>query len=232
MSQVVEHQNTASHGPVGMEYLLPTDSGQFDGWLTQFLNTSPSDIASAVAESWSSPIPCVQAIATALRSYIPRSLYHLPCEWSSTVDWLLFENEHHVMYIPPPSKLVSGDELPKELLDLVRCFDGYQYGYNPHPDDDFLRCDSGFQKLCDLKRIETTDDEYLWEYGETVLGGYWFFTTSCGNRLYLRQDGTISKRNHENSEIDDAFGSLDDFAVSFIEQYVHGQSNEQSPLYY
>ena len=193
---------------------------------------SPSGIASAIAESWSSTIPCVQAIATALRTYSPRSLYHLPCEWSSTTKWLLFENEHHVMYISPPSDSVPGAEIQKDVLELIRCFDGYQYGYNPHPDDDFLRCDSGFHKFCDLKPIDTTDDEYLWDYDETVLGGYWFFTTSCGNRLYLRQDGTIAKWNHENSEIDDAFDSLDAFANSFIEQYVNGQSNEESPLFY
>ena len=72
----------------------------------------------------------------------------------------------------------------------------------------------------------------IFDYDETVLGGYWLFTTSCGNRLYLRQDGTIAKWNHENSEIDDAFDSLDAFANSFIEQYVNGQSNEESPLFY
>ena len=161
MSRVVEHLNTASHGPIGVEYLLPTDSDQFVGWLSQFVNMSPSGIASAIEESWSSTIPCVQAIATALRTYSPRSLYHLPCEWSSTTKWLLFENEHHVMYISPPSDSVPGAEIQKDVLELIRCFDGYQYGYNPHPDDDFLRCDSGFHKFCDLKPIDTTDDEYL-----------------------------------------------------------------------
>jgi len=231
MSRVVEHLNTASNGPVGVEYLLPSGSDRFDGWLSQFVNMPQSDIASAICESWSSSIPCVQTIASGLKSYAPRSLYHLPCEWSFTQDWLLFENEHQVMFIPMPTKTVPDVEIGTNVIELVRCFDGYQFGCNPHPDDDFLRCDSGFQRSCDLKRI-VTDDEYLWGYDDTVVEGCWFFTTSCGNRLYWRQDGTIAKWNHENCGIEDAFDSLDEFANSFIEQYVNDQSDERSPLFY
>ena len=232
MSRVVEHRNTASNGPVGIEYLLPTDSNRFDGWLAQFVDKATSDIAATVRETWSSTIPWVQAISSGLEVYNPRSLYHLPCEWSATKDWLLFETERHVMYVPEPSETMTAVGVDAKLVELVRCFDGYRFGYNPHPEDDFLRCDSGFEKLRDLKPILRTDEEYIWEDDETVLEGCWFFTTSCGNRLYLRQDGTIAKWNQGNCEINNAFDSLDDFASSFVELYAIGRSDERSPLFY
>ena len=235
MSRVVEHLNTASNGPVGFEYLLPCESSRFDGWLSQFVGMSEFDVASTVYETWYSTNRCVNAIAAGLKSFRPRSLYHLPCEWSSNTDWLLFENEHHVMYVPPPSELAMDFTIQGEVgkvLGLIRDFDGYQFGYNPHPDDDFLRCDSGFQRLSDMKPIDTRDDEYLWENDVTVLGGFWFFTTSCGSRLYLRPSGSIARWNLGNYEIDEAFDSLDTFATAFIEQYVYGQPNERSPLFY
>jgi hypothetical protein len=231
MSRVVKHLNSASNGPVGVEHILPSDTNSLNGWFSQFANSEPIDIASSIHESWSSAATFAQQIASGLKSFNPRSFYHLPCEWSPTHDWLLFENEHHVMYIPEPSTNVRvvGDT---GVVELIRCFDGYRFGYNPHPDDDFLRNDSGFQKLSDLKMIDSTDDDYLWEYDDTVLGGYWFFTTSCGNRLYWRQNGTIAKWNHSNCEIDDAFDSFDEFAQLFVQQYVKNESDERSPLFY
>jgi hypothetical protein len=232
MPRLIEHLNTASNGPVGVEHLIPVSSGENGGWFSQFVNLPPDGIASLIQNSWTSESPTVQKIARALASFGPRSIYHLPCEWAVTHVWLLFETEQHVLYIPEPSSANSGLDSKCEVVELIRCFDGYQFGYNPHPEDDFLRCDSGFHKLSDLRLINSDCDAYLWGDDETVLGGYWFFTTNCGNRLYCRQDGTIAKWNHESCEITDAFTTCDEFADSFIQHYIENRSNELSPLFF
>ena len=233
MARIIRYANTASHGPAGTEYLLPASSDRFDDWLSRFVEMSADDVATVVHKFWTSGHSSVMAIAAGLRTFEPRSLYHLePCEWNDGHDFLLFENERHVMLIPEQSEAEPDSKVNPELLDLIRCFDGIRFGYNPHPDDDTLRSDSGFEKLSTLKRISESDESYFWECDDSVIGGFWFFSTSCGNRLCRREDGTIAKWNIGSGEIDDAFESLESFAESFVECYVECKIDEHSPLYY
>jgi len=229
---VIEYANRFSHGPVGYEYPFPTNAAQFPAWYTQFADLDSSDVKKLVTLQWATEERCVAAIAECLSTYEARSLYYLPCEWSDNHYWLLLHNEKNVLFIPEPSSSCPAVNAPPDLLRVLETFDGYQFGFNLHPEENFLRCDSGFVPRSRLVNIRHSDEKYLWELDETVLGGVWFFSTSCGNRFYCRHNGSVAKWNHENCEIEDVFESVNHFAEAFTQYYMHDGSGENSPFYY
>ena len=229
LNRIVKYPNDFSHGPEGIEYLLPIDRAGMQALGSHFESVESDQVFARLRDSWQSSDSCAGTIATTFMTFSPRSFYRLPVE-GDTQEWLLLDCERFVLFVPAVTERVN-IQLPKQIHSCIEKFSGVRLSYNPHPDDDFLRPDSGFVDSSRLKLIEKSDDDYLWEDDESVIGGVHFFSTDCGNQFYCRPDGSIARWHMGNATISDAFPTCLDFAVAFNEYYTSSEILRDSQFF-
>ena len=229
MNRTVKYSNEFSNGPEGIEYLLPIDNEGTEAFANHFANIDSSQVFSSLRDSWRSSDSCADTIATTFMTFSPRSFYRLPVEGDNQ-NWLLLDRGRFVLFVPAVTKCMD-IQLPTQIHSCIEKFCGIRLGYNPHPDDDFLRPDAGFVDCSRLKLIEESDDVNLWEDDASVIGGVHFFSLDCGNRFYCRPDGSIAKWHMGNTTISDAFPTCLDFAVAFNEYYTSSEVLRDSQFF-
>jgi len=227
MNRTVKYTNEFAHGPEGTEFLVPYGEAHAGKSFLHFANKSADQILASLQESWESSDPVTKEIADTLSKFSPRSMYQL--ERPSDAIWLLLQQQRFMLFI--------GDQcdelrirLPTDIEPMMQKFAGYQFGFASRPGEDFLMPSSGFFNAAALKLIDESDESYLWEDDESVLGGVYFYSTDCGNQFCCRSDGSIAKWNMGSATIEDAFPTCIDFAREFKTYFTVDNVNRDSSL--